>query len=141
MKHTFIAILVLSSLAFGYYEIHATEEIKIRIEAKSPDQNNPVYMQTMEFGDNRTFIKGKDGVFNLSLEQDKVYSVYVGQRGMQTVLFNVNTHIEEIVSGNFNFSIAVTLNYKTTNQGKKVHDIEIISNDENKPALLFKKKN
>ena len=96
MKHTIIAIFVFSSLAFGYYEINAAEDIKIRIEAQSPDTKNPIYIQTMEFGDNRTFIKGEDGVFNLSLEQEKVYSVYVGQNGMQTVLFNVNTHFEEI---------------------------------------------
>jgi len=139
----FIFILVLTICFAFKSEIKnlTAEKINITIQAKSPNEDAPIYIQTLEFGDNRKFIKGKDGLFKLGLEEDKVYSVYVGQKGMQTVLFNVNTYMEEILYGNFNFSINVNLDYKLTKSTKKIHDVEIITNEQNKPALLFKKKN
>ncbi|MEM7160836.1 MAG: hypothetical protein AAF487_00215 [Bacteroidota bacterium] len=129
-------------LAFGLDSRESKADVvKIKITAKSANELDPIYIQTMEFGENRKFIRGDEGVFNLHLERDKVYSVYVGQKGMQTVLFNVNTYIEEMLTGNFNFSINVSLDYKMTQRSKKIHDVEIISNEQNKPALLFQRKN
>ena len=142
MKTTVIAILSMSILFLALSPVDKTsEKVNIRIKAKSQDKVNPIYIQTMEFGENRTFVKGDNGIFNLSLDVDKIYSVYVGQKGQQTVLFNVNTHIEDLPTGNFSFSIEVMLNPKLTNQEKKVHDIEIVTKEGNKPTLLFKKKN
>ena len=143
MKNFIVLTFIAGFFAFGFsLENKGQNSVSIHIQAKSEDQKNPIYMQVMEFGENRKFIQSDNGSFDLNLLTDRIYSVYVGQKGQQTYLFNINTHIEEMLVGNFSFSIDVKLTKKVENApNKRIHDIEIVSGDENKPTLLFKKKN
>ncbi|NND77730.1 MAG: hypothetical protein HKN39_06070 [Flavobacteriales bacterium] len=143
MKNYIVLMIVAVCLGFGLSsEVKDQPAVNIHIQAKSEDNKNPIYVQIMEFGDNRKFIQSDDGSFDLTLTTDRIYSVYVGQKGQQTYLFNINTHIEEMLVGNFSFSIDVKLTPKVENgPNKRIHDIEITSDKNNKPTLLFKKKN
>lgn len=143
MKKFIVTILIAQVFILGFTLADKTlEKVNIHIKAKSTDNINPIYIQIMEFGDDRKFIEGDNGKFNLELFTDKIYSVYVGQKGQQTYLFNINTHIQEMLVGNFSFSIDVSLSPRVEGAPtKRVHDIEIISDEDNKPTLHFKKKN
>ena len=143
MKRFIVLILIAQVFVLGFSpEDRNQDTVNIHIKAKSADDKNPIYIQIMEFGDDRKFIEGDNGKFDLKLFTDRIYSVYVGQKGQQTYLFNINTHIQEMLVGNFSFSIDVSLSPRVDGApSKRVHDIEIVSDKDHKPTLHFKKKN
>lgn len=98
-------------------------------------------MQIMDPTSDRSFVQSDDGKFRIDLELDQYYILYVGQKGHQTYKFNVNTFIDEILTGDFSFAIDVRLTPRIgESKEKREHDIEIIPNAQNKPVLSFKKK-
>lgn len=120
---------------------HFNESVTIKVSAQSDDRKNPIYMQIMDPTSDRSFVQSDDGKFRIDLELDQYYILYVGQKGHQTYKFNVNTFIDEILTGDFSFAIDVRLTPRIgESKEKREHDIEIIPNAQNKPVLSFKKK-
>lgn len=140
MKNYLLVIL----LTFGMFPVfgqHSNELVTIKVAAKSNDFKNPIYMQIMDPTQDRKFIQSDDGRFKINLELDKTYILYVGQKGHQTYKFNVNTFINEMLTGDFSFAIDVKLTPRIgDSKEKREHDIEIVPNAQNKPVLSFKKK-
>lgn len=141
MMKNYVLVTILAFFCVSLFGQHTNETVTIKVSANSSDQKNPIYMQIMDSTSDREFVQSDDGKFKINLDLDKTYILYVGQKGHQTYKFNVNTFIDEMLTGDFSFAIDVKLTPRIgDSKEKREHDIEIIPNAQNKPVLSFKKR-